>query len=66
MRIFARRYSFGRIVEKDEGMGLGVFDSAGVEGVINGEKAFITNAGTDISIFTLLLTVSSSADAEKI
>src|SRR6202035_3555794 len=33
--------------------------------VINGEKAFITNAGTDISIFTLLLTVSSPADAEK-
>jgi len=32
LRIFARRYSFGRIVEKDEGMGLGVFDSAGVEG----------------------------------
>jgi short-chain 2-methylacyl-CoA dehydrogenase len=32
---------------------------------INGEKAFITNAGTDISIFTLLLTVSSPADAEK-
>ena len=33
--------------------------------VINGEKAFITNAGTDLSIFTLLLTVSSPADAEK-
>jgi len=33
--------------------------------VINGEKAFITNAGTDISIFTLLLTVSSPPEAEK-
>jgi short/branched chain acyl-CoA dehydrogenase len=33
--------------------------------VINGEKAFITNAGTDISLFTLLLTVSSPAEAEK-
>jgi short-chain 2-methylacyl-CoA dehydrogenase len=32
---------------------------------INGEKAFITNAGTDISIFTLLLTVSSPPDAAK-
>jgi alkylation response protein AidB-like acyl-CoA dehydrogenase len=33
--------------------------------VINGEKAYITNAGTDISIFTLLLTVSSPPEAEK-
>src|SRR3984957_21229595 len=33
--------------------------------VINGEKAFITNAGTDISLFTLLLTVSSPVEAEK-
>jgi alkylation response protein AidB-like acyl-CoA dehydrogenase len=32
---------------------------------INGEKAYITNAGTDISSFTLLLTVSSPADAPK-
>jgi len=32
---------------------------------INGEKAFITNAGTDISLFTLLLTVSSPQDAAK-
>ncbi len=32
---------------------------------INGEKAFITNAGTDISLFTLLLTVSSRSDAAK-
>ena len=32
---------------------------------ISGEKAFITNAGTDISIFTLLLTVSSPPEAEK-
>jgi short-chain 2-methylacyl-CoA dehydrogenase len=32
---------------------------------INGEKAFITNAGTDISLFTLLLTVSSPPDAVK-
>jgi alkylation response protein AidB-like acyl-CoA dehydrogenase len=32
---------------------------------INGEKAFITNAGTDISLFTLLLTVSSPPDAAK-
>jgi short-chain 2-methylacyl-CoA dehydrogenase len=32
---------------------------------INGEKAYITNAGTDISIFTLLLTVSSPTDAPK-
>jgi short-chain 2-methylacyl-CoA dehydrogenase len=33
--------------------------------VINGEKAFITNAGTDISLFTLLLTVSSPPEAPK-
>jgi short-chain 2-methylacyl-CoA dehydrogenase len=33
--------------------------------VINGEKAFITNAGTDISLFTMLLTVSSPPDAAK-
>jgi alkylation response protein AidB-like acyl-CoA dehydrogenase len=33
--------------------------------VINGEKAYITNAGTDISLFTLLLTVSSPQDAAK-
>jgi len=33
--------------------------------VINGEKAFITNAGTDICLFTLLLTVSSPPDAAK-
>jgi short-chain 2-methylacyl-CoA dehydrogenase len=33
--------------------------------VINGEKAFITNAGTDISLFTLLLTVSSPSEAER-
>jgi short-chain 2-methylacyl-CoA dehydrogenase len=32
---------------------------------INGEKAFITNAGTDISLFTLLLTVSSPLAATK-
>ena len=32
---------------------------------INGEKAFITNAGTDLSIFTLLLTVSSPPDARE-
>ncbi|PWB57425.1 MAG: acyl-CoA dehydrogenase [Bradyrhizobiaceae bacterium] len=32
---------------------------------INGEKAFITNAGTDISLFTLLLTVSSPPEAAK-
>jgi len=32
--------------------------------VINGEKAYITNAGTDLSLFTLLLTVSSPTDAE--
>ncbi len=32
---------------------------------INGEKAFITNAGTDITLFTLLLTVSSPQDAAK-
>jgi alkylation response protein AidB-like acyl-CoA dehydrogenase len=32
---------------------------------ISGEKAFITNAGTDISLFTLLLTVSSPPDAAK-
>ena len=31
--------------------------------LINGEKAYITNAGTDLSSFTLLLTVSSPADA---
>lgn len=33
--------------------------------VINGEKAFITNAGTDITLFTLLLTVSSDSDAAR-
>lgn len=34
--------------------------------VINGEKAYITNAGTDLSLFTLLLTVSSALeDAAK-
>jgi alkylation response protein AidB-like acyl-CoA dehydrogenase len=32
---------------------------------ISGEKAYITNAGTDISIFTLLLTVSSPPEAQK-
>lgn len=32
---------------------------------INGEKAFITNAGTDISLFTLLLTVSSPPEADR-
>jgi short/branched chain acyl-CoA dehydrogenase len=32
---------------------------------ISGEKAYITNAGTDLSIFTLLLTVSSPPEAEK-
>ncbi len=32
---------------------------------ISGEKAYITNAGTDISIFTLLLTVSSPPEAKK-
>ncbi len=31
--------------------------------MINGEKAYITNAGTDLSLFTLLLTVSSPAEA---
>lgn len=33
--------------------------------LINGEKAYITNAGTDLSSFTLLLTVSSPADAPQ-
>jgi alkylation response protein AidB-like acyl-CoA dehydrogenase len=32
---------------------------------ISGEKAYITNAGTELSIFTLLLTVSSAPDAPK-
>lgn len=32
--------------------------------LINGEKAYITNAGTDLSLFTLLLTVSSPPEAE--
>ena len=32
--------------------------------LINGEKAYITNAGTDLTSFTLLLTVSSPADAQ--
>ncbi len=32
---------------------------------ISGEKAYITNAGTDISIFTLLLTVSSPPESPK-
>ncbi|MBV8840127.1 MAG: acyl-CoA dehydrogenase family protein [Alphaproteobacteria bacterium] len=33
--------------------------------VINGEKAYITNAGTELTTFTLLLTVSSLAEAAK-
>jgi len=33
--------------------------------VINGEKAYITNAGTELSIFTLLLTVSSPPEAAR-
>jgi short-chain 2-methylacyl-CoA dehydrogenase len=33
--------------------------------VINGEKAYITNAGTELTTFTLLLTVSSPPDAPK-
>src|SRR5215475_7584176 len=32
---------------------------------ISGEKAYITNSGTDISIFTLLLTVSSPPESPK-
>jgi len=32
---------------------------------ISGEKAYITNAGTDISLFTLLLTVSSPPESPK-
>ena len=32
---------------------------------ISGEKAYITNAGTELTIFTLLLTVSSPPDAPK-
>lgn len=32
---------------------------------ISGEKAYITNAGTDLSIFTLLLTVSSPTEQPK-
>ena len=33
--------------------------------VINGEKAFITNPGTDISSFTMVMAVTSSPDANK-
>jgi short-chain 2-methylacyl-CoA dehydrogenase len=33
--------------------------------VINGEKAYITNPGTELTTFTLLLTVSSPPDAAK-
>jgi len=33
--------------------------------VINGSKAYITNAGTDISSFTMVLAVSSPKDAPK-
>lgn len=33
--------------------------------LINGEKAYITNAGTDLTSFTLLLTVSSATDAPQ-
>jgi short/branched chain acyl-CoA dehydrogenase len=33
--------------------------------VINGEKAYITNAGTELTTFTLLLTVTSPPDAPK-
>lgn len=32
---------------------------------LSGEKAYITNAGTDISAFTLVLAVSSPRDAER-
>jgi len=33
--------------------------------VIDGEKAFITNCGTDISAFTMAMAVTSDADAER-
>ena len=33
--------------------------------VINGEKAFITNPGTDISSFTMVMAVTNSPDATK-
>ncbi len=33
--------------------------------VINGEKAFITNPGTDISSFTMVMAVTSAPDAAK-
>jgi alkylation response protein AidB-like acyl-CoA dehydrogenase len=40
-------------------------ETGGDRWVINGEKAYITNSGTDLSSFTLLLTVSSPADAPQ-
>jgi short-chain 2-methylacyl-CoA dehydrogenase len=33
--------------------------------VMNGEKAYITNGGTDITSFALVLAISSSSDAER-
>ncbi|HVF16391.1 MAG TPA: acyl-CoA dehydrogenase family protein, partial [Steroidobacteraceae bacterium] len=33
--------------------------------VINGEKAFITNPGTDISSFTMVMAITSAPDAAK-
>jgi short/branched chain acyl-CoA dehydrogenase len=40
-------------------------EAGGNRWLINGEKAYITNAGTDLTSFTLLLTVSSPADAPQ-
>lgn len=37
----------------------------GDEWVLNGQKAYITNAGTDISSFALVLAVTSPPDAER-
>lgn len=56
--------------EPDAGSDTGGFKtratrSADGSWVLNGEKAYITNAGTDISSFTLILAVSSPRDAEK-
>jgi len=55
--------------EPDAGSDTGGFKThasrAGERWIANGEKAFITNAGTEISTFALTLIATSPADAEK-
>ncbi|ADZ69509.1 acyl-CoA dehydrogenase family protein [Polymorphum gilvum] len=56
--------------EPDAGSDTAGFKTRAVEGAdgtwtLNGEKAYITNPGTDISSFTIILAVSSPKEAEK-